>query len=225
MPNTVSPRFKSRSVAIAALMMFGVAGQASADVIGLSYTTISSGTSGSGTQTALTVPASHTFGNSLGALSTPVFTTGTGQSYEFYDNYIFSISSASANSLTSSINLGAFLGLDSFQVRLYELGSNPTLPVLGSPAGGTLIESWSMPINFSPGMTGLLSVIPEHVLNSGAYVLEVRGNVSGLAGGSYSGVLNLSTVPLPAAAWLLLSALSGLGLLRRSSAQKSTTNN
>jgi hypothetical protein len=225
MSNTVMPRFKSRSAAIAALMVFGVAGQVSADVIGLSYTTTSSGTSGAGTQSLLTIPASHTFGNSLGALSTPVFTTTTGQSYEFYDNYIFSIGGATANSLTSSINLGVFLGLDSFQVRLYELGTNPTLPVLGSPAGGTLIESWSMPISFSPGMTGLLSVIPEHVLNSGTYVLEVRGNVSGLAGGSYSGVLNLAPVPLPAAAWLLLSGLGGLGLLRRRSARTNTVNN
>lgn len=188
---------------------------ASADVIALSYTQTSSGTTGSGVNTVLAVPGSHTYGNSLPSLNTPVYTTGGGQSFEFYDAYVFTITGASTNSLTSSINLGAFLGLDNFQVRLYELDGNATLPVLGAPAGGTLLQAWSTAISYGPGMTGSLAVIPEHFLNAGSYVLEVRGNVSGISGGSYSGVMNLTPVPLPAAAWLLFSGLGALGVMSR----------
>jgi hypothetical protein len=188
---------------------------AHADVIALSYTATASGTNGSGANTLLAVPGSHTFGNTQTSLVTPVYTTSGGSSFEFYDDYVFSIGGATANVLTSSINLGNFLGLDNFQVRLYELAGNTPLPAFATPAGGTLIQVWSTPINYSPGMTGLLSVIPEHTLNSGTYVLEIRGNVSGISGGSYAGVMNLAPVPLPAAAWLLLSSLGGLGALTR----------
>lgn len=195
------------SMSIASL---GVATLTYADPIPVSYTATSTGTTGSGANTVLSVPGSHTFGNSLPSLSSAVYSSGSGQSFEFYDDYVFTIGGASANVLTSSINLGSFLGLDNFQVRLYELDGNTPLPRFGTPAGGTLIQAWSTPLNYSPGMTGLLSVISEHTLDAGSYVLEVRGNVSGLAGGSYSGVMNLAPVPLPAAVWLLLSGLSGL---------------
>jgi hypothetical protein len=189
---------------------------AQADVVTLSYTATSSGTSGPGTNTLLAVPGSHTFGNSQGSLTTPVYTTGGGQSFEFYDDYVFSISGANANVLSSSINLGNFLGLENFQVRLYELAGNTPLPQFGAPLGGTLLESWSTSINFSPGVSGIVNVIPEHALGAGSYVLEVRGNVSGLAGGSYTGQMNLvPAVPLPAAVWFLVSGLGGLGALVR----------
>jgi hypothetical protein len=47
-------------------------------------------------------------------------------------------------------------------------------------------------------------------------VLEVRGDVTGTSGGSYAGTLNLQPVPLPAAAWLLISGFAGLvPLVRR----------
>jgi hypothetical protein len=202
-------------MAIATVAASLVAQIAHADVIALSYTATHTGTSGSGANTALPVPGAHTFGNSLGSLSTPVYTTGSGQSFEFYDDYVFTITGATANVLTSSIDLGNSLGLNNFQVRLYELAGNTPLPAFGAPAGGTMIQAWSTPINFGPGMTGLLSVIPQHTLAAGTYVLEVRGNVSGLYGGGYSGVMNLAPVPLPAAAWLLLSGLSALGFTAR----------
>jgi hypothetical protein len=191
---------------------------AAADVIQLSYSAISSGTTGSGSNIVLPVPGSHTFGNSFGGLTTPVYTSSSGQGYEFYDDYVFSITGASANVLTSSINLGEFLGLDNFQVRLYELAGNEPLPHFGTPVGTTLLEAWSTQLNYSPGMSGLLAVIPEHQLNPGSYVLEIRGNVSGQFGGSYTGVMNLAPVapvPLPAAVWLLFSGLSMIGSVNR----------
>ena len=49
------------------------------------------------------------------------------------------------------------------------------------------------------------------MLNAGSYVLEVRGNVTGSAGGSYSGSLNLVPTPVPAALPLLLSGLGIFG--------------
>jgi len=204
-------------VAIAGIASILAANIAAADVVQISYSTTQFGTSGTGANTALPTPGSHTFGNSLVSLNTPVYTSpSSGQSYEFYDDYVFSITGSTANVLTSSINLGSFLGLNNFQVRLYELAGNTPLPAFGTPTGGTLLQAWSTPINYTPGMTGLLAVIGEQTLNAGSYVLEVRGNVSGVSGGSYSGVMNLASVPLPAAAWLFFSALGGLGLLRRS---------
>jgi hypothetical protein len=195
--------------------VLGAASVASADPLPLSLSTTSAGTVGSGANTPLNVPGTYTYGNSLGALTTPIYTTGTGQSFEFYDDYVFSITGSTANSLTSSINLGNYLGLDNFQVRLYSLAGNSSLPVLGTPNSGTLIDAWSVPINYSPGMTGLIAVIPDTTLNPGSYVLEIRGNVSGTSGGSYSGVLNLAPVPLPGALLLLLSGLGGVGAFFR----------
>ncbi len=51
------------------------------------------------------------------------------------------------------------------------------------------------------------------VLSAGEYTLEVSGTVTGSAGGVYAGTL--SAIPLPAAAWLLGSALLGLTLVSR----------
>ena len=206
----------SLCVAIAGALLAAALGtEAEAATIDLSYSTTAAGQTGAGVGTILPVPGSYTYGNSLAALSTPVYTTGGGQSFEFYDDYIFSIQGASANSITSSINLDNFLGLNDFEVRLYQLAGNTPLPAFGAPVGGTLVSAWSTPINYSAGMTGLVAVLPDTTLDAGSYVLEVRGNVSGSSGGSYSGVMNLAPVPLPAAVWLLIGGLGGLGFFRR----------
>ena len=47
------------------------------------------------------------------------------------------------------------------------------------------------------------------------YQFSVAGDVAGLFGGAYKGKLGVSAVPLPAAAWLFLSALAGLVVIRR----------
>jgi hypothetical protein len=56
----------------------------------------------------------------------------------------------------------------------------------------------------------MFTVLDPTTLTAGSYVLEIRGEVTGSSGGTYTGSLNLNPVPLPAALPLLLS---GLGLL------------
>jgi hypothetical protein len=46
-------------------------------------------------------------------------------------------------------------------------------------------------------------------------MLDVAGIASGTSGGSYIGSVDLQPVPLPAAIWLMLSGLGGLGALVR----------
>lgn len=155
-----------------------------------------------------TVAGSYTYGHGYGAPTSPL---AGAPSYGFYDDYVFTIGAANANSITSTIDLGT-LQVSNLQVRLYSLASN-TLPTFGAPVG-MVYSAWTSVIS-GPGFSGAYAVIPEIVLGAGTYVLEVRGNVTGTNGGSYSGVLNLTPVPLPGAVWLLGSALLGLGSMVR----------
>jgi ABC-type amino acid transport substrate-binding protein len=192
------------------------AGSASASTVTLSETTTATGTTGSGADTTLPVPGSYTYGDTFagGTGGTPAL----GSPYGFFDDFIFTIAGASADSITSTINLGSTLQIDNLQVGLFSYVTGQTLPIYGStlPPGSVQVDGWSTPIN-SDGTTGIVSVIPATNLAQGSYVLEVLGTVTGTAGGSYSGVLNLAPapVPLPAALPLLLSGLGGLGLWGR----------
>ena len=192
-----------------------------ADAAMISYSTTASGTTGSGAVNNLAVPGSYGYFNLFTAPTTAIPGTPS-PGFGFYDDVVFSISGATANSITSTINLGSLIGISDLQVRLYSASLNPTLPVFGKPVGGA-IDAWSTPISVVPGLSGTIDVLPETVLGAGAYVLEIRGNVTGLAGGGYAGVLNLAPVPLPAAFPLLLSGLGILGVARRRR-QKTLTN-
>jgi hypothetical protein len=124
---------------------------------------------------------------------------------------IINIPTSSLNSISSTIDFGDLLRVSNLQVRLYS-GSTPSL----SPGG--VIDGWSTPLT-SGTQTGIISVLPETLLSAGDYILEVRGLADGEFGGSYSGVLNVTPVPVPAAVWLLLSGLvvvGGLSQMRKS---------
>jgi hypothetical protein len=160
------------------------------------------------------IPGSFFYGHGYGSPTMPIEGPPP-PGFGFYDDYVFSIAGATANSITSTIDLGT-LQVSDLQVRLYGLAGNE-LPTFGVPSG-TVYSAWSTPIS-GHGLSGRFAVIPDTVLGAGTYVLEVRGNVTGANGGSYSGTLNLQPVPLPAAAWLLISgmALLGVGVKRRPS--------
>src|SRR5689334_17133028 len=179
---------------------------------------------GNGVIDLLPVPGSFTYGHTFNAPTTTI--TGSVNANNpsgsgFYDDFVFQITGASTNAITSTIDFAGILQINNLQVRLYNAAGN-SFPVLGAPAGCpgvgcTLIDAWSTPVNYGP-TTGTVSVLPSTTLSAGTYVLEVRGNVVGAAGGSYSGVLNIAAVPVPGAVWLFGSALAGLVSVRRKAA-------
>lgn len=191
-------------------LVFGYAGVASAGTLPLSISETAGGTSSSGITTTLSVPGSYTYDHTFFAPTTTI----SGSSYGFYDDFIFTISSASASSITSTIDLGNVLQISALQARLYQPAPGEALPVLGKPSNGA-IDAWSLAVG--PGV-GTVNIISPTALSAGTYVLELRGNVTGSSGGSYSSVLNLAPVPVPAALWLFASAFGGLASLRRRNA-------
>ncbi|HUI62767.1 MAG TPA: FxDxF family PEP-CTERM protein [Steroidobacteraceae bacterium] len=184
---------------------------ARADMV-LGYDLTAGGRTGSGSGTAfLSLPVSDTYGNTFTGPTSQIGTTGFG----FYDDFIFTVSGANADAVTSTINFADVLAIDNLAVRLYSTNGNPNLPVTGVPNGGA-IDAWSNTLNVAPGTNATVDVLPMTMLAPGTYVLEVAGNVTGSGGGSYSGTLNLTPVPLPAALPLVLSGLGLLGgALRR----------
>jgi hypothetical protein len=181
-----------------AYIALGYAGPALSSTLVLSHSTTSSGTIGPGTINVPANPSSSNYGNSFGGPTTPFVGV-----YGFFDDYIFTIPGATANSISTTIDLGSLLQITNFQERLYDYGTNPGITT-GAPIGGA-IDAWVTPIGI-----GTVAVLPTTVLVPGTYVLQMRGTVTGLGGGSYAGTLNLVPVPLPAA---LPMMLAGLGLL------------
>ena len=128
----------------------------------------------------------------------------------FIDDYFFQISPASADAVSATISNGTF-AISNLFARLYSLSANPGGLVLTKPDGtvfyGDITDS---------GPATLVQINPV-TLAAGSYVLEISGTASGLSGGSYTGTLNLSPVPLPASLPLLLTGLLGFAgmLLQR----------
>jgi hypothetical protein len=174
----------------------------------LSDETVSTGTTSYNTGSSLAVPGTYTYANTFSGAtgSTPV----PGKTAGFYDDYIFTISGATADSLTSTINLGDTFAINGLQVALFNYTAGQTTPISGSP----VTAGWSTAFNSGP-TSGTIAVISDTVLAPGSYALEVQGTVAGTAGGSYSGSLNLAPVPLPAALPLLLSGLGAIGFFGR----------
>lgn len=205
-------RFKTlASLAAVSGLCLMHAGNASA-AMSLSYEETASGVTGNGAGTAFTtLPASdgytNTFGPAAGSVpGSPGFTFG--------DYYVFTVANATVDSMTSEINLGT-LSISDLQERVYSIAANASQPVvIGTPAG--FQTNWTSPLNFTEGPeSGMYTVMNPTTLAAGTYVLEIRGDVSGSSGGTYSGELNLQPVPLPAALPLLFSGLGLLGGILR----------
>jgi hypothetical protein len=120
----------------------------------------------------------------------------------FLDDYFFQISPASADAVSATISNGTFAVSNLF-ARLYTLSANPGGLVLTQPAGTVYYGDIT-----NSGPATLVQINPV-TLAAGSYVLEISGTASGASGGSYTGTLNLSPVPLPASFPLLLTGLLG----------------
>jgi hypothetical protein len=164
----------------------------------------------------LSVPDTFFYGKSFTTPTPYISNVANGTTYGFVDTYVFTITSAQTTSVTTTVNLGDLYGITNLQERLYAWSGTPYST--GTPPGGS-IQGWTTVNPAGPGVTISNAVINQTGLAAGTYALEIRGNASGLAGGSYSGVLNLgvvpAVVPVPSAIWLFGSALAGLVGVRR----------
>jgi hypothetical protein len=125
----------------------------------------------------------------------------------FIDDYFFQIMPASADAVSATISNGTFAVSNLF-ATIYSLSANPVGLVLDQPVGTVYYGDIT-----ASGPATLVQINPV-TLAAGAYVLQISGTSSGSAGGSYTGTLNLSPVPLPPSLPLLLTGLLGFaGLL------------
>lgn len=150
----------------------------------------------------IAVPASITYSHVF-TLPTPGFNAAIDT---FYDDYVFSVADSSFSSLTATIDLGQVFSISNLQVRLYA-GTATT-----GPAGAALLQAWTSPVG-----SGNAVVINPTTLGAGDYILEVRGNVTGAAGGSYVGAMNfasMSAVPEGDGLAFIAAGLSAMLCLR-----------
>jgi hypothetical protein len=162
----------------------------------------------------LAVPGQYTFTDTFSTQQSPTQNLGTSSvgAYDFQDSYQFTVgSSASGDTLLASLSLGTLFNITNLQFRLYQVASGTTQPIVGGlPAGSTLVTAW---MGLAPGDNSMTASFSG--IQSGTYMLDVAGIASGTSGGSYIGSVDLQPVPLPAALWLMLSGLGGLGALVR----------
>jgi hypothetical protein len=162
----------------------------------------------------LAVPGQYTFTDTFSTPQSLTQNLGTSSvgAYDFQDSYQFTVgTSASGDTLLASLGLGTLYNITNLQFRLYQVASATTQPIVGGiPAGSTPVTAWMGLVPGNNSMTASFSGI-----QSGTYMLDVAGIASGTSGGSYIGSVDLQPVPLPAALWLMLSGLGGLGALSR----------
>jgi hypothetical protein len=145
------------------------------------------------------LPGSVTYSNSFSAMA-----NGT----TFYDDYYFTIPTGMISSVTSSVSLSTILGLGNIQARLYAGNSHIT-----GPAGPFLVKAWGSVANFDPNTSVSTVVLNSTALTAGTYTLQIKGTVTGTAGGSYAGILNVAEVPEPETYGMLLIGLGLLGFV------------
>ena len=126
----------------------------------------------------------------------------------FHEQYRFSLGSATqASVLGLTIDLGNLFNIDDLALRLF---AQPAADLGG--LGGVWPQAGVAPLAQSlagaPGNSGESQEIALIQLSAGAYLLDVAGRVTGVSGGSYAGVLNLSTTAVSEPGGLSLSLLS-----------------
>jgi hypothetical protein len=209
--------------AISAPSRAGTVGPGGILTLGNSYTNASPTVTTAGSVVDNDISANsastYTYSDSFTSAQTTIAAAGVpANTYGFYDNFVFTISGSDADSITSTINLtsGAInTSLINLDAQLFLLSGNASLPSF--EPNNMVTDSLSVSsFTLSPNVSGSTVVLdPSVSLNAGTYVLEIRGFVNGNAGGSYSGSLNVTPVPLPASTWLALSGLGALSLWGR----------
>lgn len=171
-----------------------------------------SGSSCPATAPMFAVPGQYNYGDSFTGPTASGSISGSdiygGSSYGnlgsagFIDDYFFKIAPASADAVSATISDGDF-AISNLFATLYSLSTNPDGLVLTQPVGtvyyGDITQS---------GPATLIQINPV-TLAAGSYVLQISGTASGSLGGSYTGTLNLSPIPLPPSFALLLTGLLG----------------
>jgi hypothetical protein len=205
-------KIKTKAITVAAILSatasFSLVGTVAAAPITMQLTDelTSGGITAFGGATDFTaLPAVGTYSSSFSAKQTATVPGSPAPGFGFYDDFEFTVPAATADAVSSTIDLGS-LSVSGLQERLYKAPFG-TPPMLGDSAG-----PWSATVPFTiPGVaTGETTVLTPEMLTAGTYVLQIRGTATGQDGGGYTGQLDLQPVPLPAALPLLLS---GLGLL------------
>jgi len=125
----------------------------------------------------------------------------------FADDYLFSVNTGALATIEMQVN--------NSQGRVIDVTTgSPGIFSAQLLAGGSSIGSGVFATqNTTNGTTFTLAFADLQV--GIIYTLEILGTVPGQSGGTYTFSANLSQVPLPAAVWLLLSALAGLAGMAR----------
>lgn len=213
------------TTAAQAIIINAPGAESAAGTLTLSAQVLSTGVTGTGVNSALALPASFDYGNSFQSAGTAL---AGNAGVSFIDAYAFTVASAGGTITANSINFGTLLGISNLSARLYEANVGDVIPLTGlPPTYGNANSYYLATITTTPVPGGYTTVVTAALdpllLNTGTYVLEVSGLVTGEFGGSYAGNLSLlpqdilptSPIPLPAGLPLLGSALAGLAALRR----------
>jgi hypothetical protein len=202
--------------AAATLVALGsLVGTARAGSLTLTCELLSTGTNPSCPASApmYAVPGQYNFVNSFSAPTPEIYGSDIYAGNDAYigpagfiDDYFFQITPATADAVSTTISESGSFSISELFARIYSLSNNPGGLVLTGPPVGIVAYA----TNYGSDSTTTVQV-SSTPLTAGSYVLEISGLASGTMGGSYTGTLNLTSVPLPAALPLLLAGLGVLG--------------